>query len=236
MTVDSSCHYKLLSHNKVLELAVVWSRKIHQNPEEMHECKLFYHLHLRFSWLWCELMLLNVSLLKSLKYPLLMLRQCLHHWLQHHRGSFTCHATELCRPSLPSAHLDTQTGSKLEYDCRNNSHEWKSKLEIHSRLAFRVHCSWQWVSHLSAVQVRKQPTKVGVTVSFNNCSYQRTWQALNIALQKNEVHLFINSVIEIMISCDTVLAKLQDDTQNCVLFILLSILWFYILEYISVIP
>lgn len=29
---------------------------------------------MRFSWLWLELMLLNISLLKSLKYPLLMLR------------------------------------------------------------------------------------------------------------------------------------------------------------------
>lgn len=43
-----------------------------------------------------------------------------------------------------------------KYDqSRNESHEWKSKLEIHSRLAFRVHCPWRHVSHLSVVQVRK---------------------------------------------------------------------------------
>lgn len=104
---------------------------------------------------WCELMLLSVSLLKPLKYPLLMLWQCLHHWLHQHRGRSESRAKELCRPSFPSAHSDTQTGCIPEYDCRDKSHEWKSELEIHSRLAFRVHCPWQWVSHLSAVQVRK---------------------------------------------------------------------------------
>ena len=94
------------------------------------------------------------------------------------------------------SHQHIPTGSQPRvYDCRKQveSHEWKSKLEIHSRLPFRVHCPWQWVTS-RPYRSGKQPTKqrsAWLSVSFNDCSYQMTWQTLNIALQQRQIKAFV---------------------------------------------
>lgn len=76
-------------------------------------------------------MLLAVSPAKPLKYPLLTLKRRLHRCSAQHRGTSMRHAMQLFRPSFKHQQIRDTKRSR-----RKESHEWKSKAEIRSRLAF----------------------------------------------------------------------------------------------------
>lgn len=128
---------------------------------------------------------LNVSPLKPFKYPLLMLGQHLHRWLRRHRGRSTGLCSRVMRGSLslsppqpqpnpPSAHSDErrQMWSRVRLQERITRVE-KSKLDIHSRSAFRA-CRPLTASESprGGVGQEKQPAKqrpVRLSVRCNDC-------------------------------------------------------------------
>lgn len=123
---------------------------------------------------------LNVSPPKPFKYPLLMLGQHLHRWLRRHRGRSTGPCSRIMRgPSPPLSNPAISTFGPTETDvepCMSagaNHTCGKSKLDIHSRLAFRA-CRPLTVSEspLGGVGQKKQLAKqrlARLSVSCNDC-------------------------------------------------------------------